>query len=507
MKIPHHLTFALFAGLVVFAAQELDAAPGQLDATFGSGGKASFAFGNCLGNSLAVQADGKLVVGGRAFVSSYDFALVRFNADGSVDTNFGSGGKITTDFKGGDDFIACVRVLDDGKILAAGTSSGDGGKDFSLARYNSDGTLDTTFDPIGHDGKVSRDFGSANDETATDMVVQPDGKILVVGYANKTTNDSDFGVIRFNADGSIDTNFGSGGLAMVDFTGKFDVGTSVALQPDGKILIAGHSIVSGYQFSIARLNSDGTLDTSFDGDGKVTTDASAQSFDYGETVLVLDSGKILVGGQSNGGFALVRYNSNGSIDTTFGNAGIVLTPIGAASTLYSLAELSDGKILAAGDADKDFAMACYNADGALDTTFGSGGKVVSNFSGNTDQCRALSVLSDGRILLAGSANFSDMVVARYAAAISKAVLGEAPRLTVKGKRKRVSTGDQTVIRGIATGEVTSVTCKLGKRTRIAKGTSAWKFLPRLKPGRNVLTVTAHGPGGDSAPVKVIVIRK
>lgn len=501
------LTLALLAGLVVFAAPSLEAAPGQLDTAFGTAGKASFSFGNCLGSSLAVQADGKLVVGGRAFVASTDFALVRFHANGSVDTNFGTGGKVTTDFKGGEDFITRVRVLDDGKILAAGTSSGDGGKDFSLARYNSDGTLDTTFDPVGHDGKVSRDFGSANDETANDMVVQPDGKILVVGYANKTLNDSDFGIIRFNADGSTDTNFGSGGIAMVDFSGKFDVGTSVALQPDGKILVAGYSVISGYQFSLARLNSDGTLDTTFDGDGKVTSDLGNQSFDYGETVLVLNSGKILVGGQSNGGFALVRYQPNGSLDTTFGNTGVVLTQIGAASTIYALSELGDGKILAAGDGDNDFALACYTADGAPDTTFGSAGKITTDFSGNTDQCRGLVVLGNGDILLAGTADFSDFAVARYAAALSSASAANAPKLTLSGKKKRLALVGRAVIRGIATGEVTSVTYKLGKRTRVARGTSAWKFVARLKPGRNVITVVAHGPGGDSAPVKVIAIRR
>ncbi len=473
---------ALLVGLVVFAAQSVIAAPGILDATFGTNGKASFSFGNCLANSLAVQSDGRMIVAGKAFVASNDFALVRFNANGSTDSTFGTNGKVTTDFKGGADSITRVRVLGDGKILAAGTAAGDGGNDFSLARYNSDGSLDTTFDPVGHDGKVSRDFGSANDETANDMVVQPDGKIVVIGYANKSANDCDFGIIRFNADGSLDTNFGSGGLVMVDFTGKFDVGTSVALQPDGKILVAGYSVVSGYQFSLARLNTDGTLDTTFDGDGKLTTDVSTQSFDYGETVLVLNSGKILVGGQSNGEFALVRYDSNGSLDTTFGSSGIALTQMGAASTIYELSELPDGKILAAGDADSDFGLACYTADGALDTTFGSGGKVTTSFSVNTDQCRGLSVLSDGSILLGGTADFTDMVVARYGAAtLSAATIPDAPKLTVTGKKKRLSTTPRAVIRGKATGAVTSVTYKLGKRTRVAKGTAAWKLALALKP--------------------------
>jgi uncharacterized delta-60 repeat protein len=503
-----HITSALLAGLVVFAAKDLGAAPGQIDTSFGMNGIADYSLGSGTAAGLAVQADGRILVAGQAFVTSNDFALVRFNADGSPDTSFGSNGKVTTDFSNGSDACSQVRVLSDGKILAAGTEVSNAGKDFGLVRYNADGTLDATF---GSGGKTHTDFGMGNDDTCSDMVVQPDGKIVLVGYTDSGSS-FDYAIARYNADGTLDTSFNATGRQTVDFAATHDIATSVALQADGRIVLAGYSIVGGtYEFSLARLNSDGSLDTTFGAGGLVTTDVNNAAFDYGQSVLVLGNGKILVAGASNSDFALARYTANGALDTTFGAAGIVATDIAStADSVYSLAELSDGKIIAAGLAGNDFAMACYQANGSLDTTFGAAGKVITDISGNADQCQRVSVLGNGKILLAGTANSSsEFAVARYAAALSAATstAKDAPKLALKGKKKRFVTTGKAVLRGIATGEVTSVTCKLGKRTRGAKGTSAWKFVARLKPGRNVLVVTAHGPGGDSAPVRVVVVRR
>jgi uncharacterized delta-60 repeat protein len=507
MKITYHLTVALVAGMVVFATRELKAAPGQLDFAFGAGGKATFSFGSCTAYSIAVQGDGKLLVGGEAFVANNDFALVRFNTDGSLDTGFGSSGKVTTDFSGSTDFCTRVRTLSDGRILAAGTADGNGGKDFAVARYLADGSLDTTFDPVGHDGKVHFDFGMGNDETSSDMVVQPDGKIVLVGYVN-TGTDTDYGIMRLNPDGSLDTTFNATGRQTVDFVGTFDVATSVVLQPDGRILVAGYSVTGGFNFSLARLNADGSLDTTFGTGGIVTTDVNPMAFDYCQRIIVLRSGKILATGTSNSDFVLVRYTAKGELDPTFGTGGIVTTDIdGTAATAYDLAELSDGKILAAGSTAADFSMVCYNANGSLDTTFGVGGKVVTDMSGNTDQCHGLAVLTNGKILLAGTTDSSsNFGVARYAAALITAAT-DAPTLRVNGKKKRLTTRSRIALRGFATGSVTSVTCKLGKKTRPARGTTAWKLKVQLKPGKNKLTLVAHGPGGDSRPVKVVVTRK
>jgi uncharacterized delta-60 repeat protein len=503
-QIPLILTFGFLAsfGSPAFAA------PGALDPTFGTGGKAVFTFGNCFGSSVAVQTDGRILVGGQSFVASNDFALVRFNADGSPDTAFGSSGKVTTDFSANDDSCSRVRALSDGGILAAGTSTGGSGKDFALARYLADGSLDTTFDPVGHDGKVHLDFGMGNDETCSDMIVQPDGKIILVGYVD-TGSGTDYGIARFNADGSLDTTFDTDGRQTVDFAATNDVATSVALQPDGRILVAGYSVIGGaYGFSMARLNADGSLDTTFGTGGLVTTDVNPMTFDYCQRILVLAGGKILAAGSSNSDFALVRYTANGALDPTFGTGGIVTTDIdGTADTAYDLAELSDGKILAAGSTTSDFAMACYQPNGALDPTFGTGGKVVTDLSGSNDQCRALAVRSNGKILLAGTAgNSTEFAVARYGAALTASATN-APVLRVKGKKKRLTSNSRIRLRGSATGSVTSVTCKLGKRTRVARGTATWKTSIRLAPGRNVIRIIAHGPGGDSAPKKIVVLRE
>ena len=354
-------------------------ADGSLDTSFSGDGKVTTDFSSRnLAFALAVQPDRKIVVAGAAVMNVVDFALARYNADGSLDTSFSGDGKVTTDFASGDDRAWAVAVQPNRKIVAAGYSHNGTDYDFALARYNPDGSLDTSF---GGDGKVTTPIGSARDRGYA-MAVQSDGKIVVAGDSTNASGNNDFAVARYNTDGSLDTSFSSDGKVTTAFASDVDQAWAVAVQPDGKIVAAGHSSSNGTTFDIAlaRYNSDGSLDTSFSGDGKVTTDISGSHDDTAYAMALQSNGRIVVAGRSNSDgmnedFAVARYNANGSLDTSFSRVGYVTTPIGSDyERAWAMALQSDGKIVVAGysnsgtqvDVEKDFALARYTANGSLD---------------------------------------------------------------------------------------------------------------------------------------------
>lgn len=236
------------------------------------------------------------------------------------------------------------------------------------------GDLDPAFG--GGDGMVTTDLGGS--EAAADMVVQPDGKIVAVG-GDATDFFGNFAAVRYNADGSPDPTFGDGGKVSTDIAGGSDTANGVALQADGKIVVVGTSenLEGGVAwFTVVRYNPDGSLDTTFDGDGKEVTDFGGGGADQGSDVAVQADGKIVAGGGVGGVFALARYNAlDGSLDTAFGGDGKVFTDFGGlqeGSTAYGLALQADGKVIAAGDTTeglvRDFALARYNSDGSADTS-------------------------------------------------------------------------------------------------------------------------------------------
>ncbi len=361
--------------------------------------KQPFNVGGAAGGAqaVAIQADGKIVVAG---YSNNDFTLARYNSDGTLDSTFG-GGIVTTDFGGSTDNGYAVAIQADGMIVVAGTSNNN----FAMARYTITGTLDSTFNTTG---MVTTDFGSTDIGWA--VAIQTDGKIVVAGESN-----NNFALARYNSDGSLDTtSFGTLGKVTTDF-GMNDIGYALVVQADGNIVVAGQS---GLDFALARYTITGTLDSSFDGDGKVTTNIGTND-DIGYAVALQADGKIVVAGDSwNGGnydFALARYNSNGTLDTTFDTDGKVTTAIGSENWSEAVAIQADGKIVVAGEGNFNFALARYNSDGTLDNTFGSGGTVTTSFWGN-DYGNATAVQADGKIVVAGnSLNLGDYYfdLARY----------------------------------------------------------------------------------------------
>src|ERR1051325_2746539 len=225
---------------------QVQAAAGALDPTFGIGGKVITRFFDTSGgigeaHAIAIQPDGKIVAaGGTDNLGNFtgDFALARYNKDGSLDTAFGSDGKVTTDFTVFDQ-VNALAIQPGGKIIAVGfVRNFITFDDFVVARYNSDGTLDTGF---GIGGKVTTDFGSSRTDEAHATLLQPDGKIVVVG-SSVSGGTSDFALARYNTDGSLDASFGNGGKVITDIVGFFDKALDGALQPDGKIIAAGFTI-------------------------------------------------------------------------------------------------------------------------------------------------------------------------------------------------------------------------------------------------------------------------
>ena len=344
---------------------------GILDAGFNGDGKVvtdlnlNSIIDKAQGRSVAIQSDGKVLVAGQSGSSTYGykFALARFNSDGSLDTTFDGDGRVLTSFSSSS-YGRSVAVQADGKILVAGTTVSQ----FALARYNSDGSLDTTF---GASGKVLTTVGTSfgGGECVT---IQADGKILVSGDGD----GSKFTLVRYNTNGSLDVTFGGDGKVITEFQSQSDGGRSVTIQPDGKIVVTGTTGNYPHRdFALVRYNSDGSLDTSFDGDGKVITDFGAG--EQGQSVRIQSDGKILVAGDTgsypNFSFALARYNTNGSLDATFDLDGKVVTDFGfgASASALSVGLQADGRVVLVGYSGGDFALARYNADGSLDTSFGT----------------------------------------------------------------------------------------------------------------------------------------
>ena len=398
---------------------------GDLDPAFGIGGKTTTAFDSAASeiHDVVEQPDGKIVAVGYAQNgSSRDFALARYNADGSLDGSFGTGGRVLTDFSSNNDEARSVALQSDGKIVVGGYSF-QSNRDFAAARYTPTGTLDTTFST---DGKVTHNFG-ANDD-ANDVVIQTVGgseRILLAGQAGTS-----FGLVRFNSSGALDTGFGTinqgtrTGSTTFDFGTLEDGATAVAIQSDSKIVVAGFTTNNNgtttvttddhKDFAVARYTAAGDPDT-FGTSGKVTTNISTGSDDQINDIAIDSNGKIVAVGYSDDQWIIARYNTGGTLDNQFGAqsgqstfAGYIRddTAAGAADPkLTGVAIQPDGKILAAGysthDTDPDLRIAVrVNSAGAREETFGGRCHSAPDL-GVDDRAHAMALLDDGSILLAG----------------------------------------------------------------------------------------------------------
>jgi uncharacterized delta-60 repeat protein len=409
-----------FVAVLALSANTARGAAGDLDSSFDLDGRATAGAGYALGRGVVVQADGKIVVGGWDIYAG--FLLARFNIDGSPDPSFGTDGvvvpRIGTQAR-------ALALQPDGKILVAGSTTvdhaGDEDEDFAIARFEPDGDLDPTFGNGGvavTDVHVSQNYANA-------IAVQTDGRIVIVGAAEPTNDYRDnFAVLRYTASGVLDTTFSSDGWLTTGFAAhEEDSAQGVAVQPDGAIVVVGWTRVSGDErFAVARYTSSGKLDKSFSGDGKVTTGGKS---DNAYAVAIQGNRRIVVVGDTwdgdQGDFAVVRYRSDGSLDTSFSSDGKLTTSFGHGSGIercYAVALQPDRRIVAVGTSEQsDFAVVRYDVDGSLDKTFSGDGKLHFDVAGQDDG-RAVALQADGKIVIAGTAGINstnELAVARLMA--------------------------------------------------------------------------------------------
>ena len=387
-------------------------ADGSLDETFGGSGKIATQLSNQEDRamSIIVQSGGRIVVAGWSTGSDVDFALVRYLANGDIDSAFGVGGIVTTDFGSTDDYAYSLREDSNGSLVMAGTSLATTGA-VAVARYSVDGVLDASF---ATGGKEKVDFPSADVE-AFALVLQADDKILVAGTVI-VLSEADIGLIRLGADGGLDGDFGQSGRVVTDLklTTPQSSARAVHALPDGKILMAGGVLVGGgFQFGVMRFLPSAEPDATF-GDGGLALASVGPDGGFPFALLVQGDGKILLAGQrSNFGvyeFALVRFLAGGVLDPTFGTNGFVATSVGEAdSEIYAMCQQTDGKIVVAGygyptaDPNIDLAIVRYDNDGVLDPTFGTSGVFMTSIAGAGDDiATGVAVQPDGKIVASGT---------------------------------------------------------------------------------------------------------
>ncbi len=419
-------TFRILVAMGIFTALQSAtnafASAGMLDPTFGSNGIVTTKFNNMPSSAseVVLQTDGKIITLGTVKLSDAQSKkiITRYNNNGTVDNTYGVNGSTLIEVES---FSGSKIALQPGGKLIVGGKSGEA---FAVVRYNNNGTLDTSFGTNGM-GVI---LGASDDyQSLGDIAIQPDGKIVVVGdTSGSQSTRTDLIFARFNSDGTKDI-----GDVIYFSNSHNNYGKGVVIQPDGKIVLSG--IITpddgrGPLLSLARINQDGSLDKStFGTDGRVAI--PFYDFDNSHSALALQAdGKIVLTGTvfNNGGIdgnlAVVRFNSNGALDTTFGGTGIVITDFGADESINDLAIQPDGKIILGGKTHSldpndtvsrsDFLLARYNSNGSLDTTFGTNGKVITDFGNNTETAMGVVMQPDNKVVVVGTSG-ENAILARY----------------------------------------------------------------------------------------------
>ena len=387
-----------FVGLLIFVSPSYAI---SLDSTYGTNGVVGTTIQNSenLQKVLGIQSTGKAIIAGVVSGGSYnDWAIARYNTDGTLDRSFGSNGIATRDFGTGVAVNGGVVVQSDDKIIVVGTNNSV--PEVIVGRFNADGSPDTTF---GVNGIATTTFGSSFVFDRFSIALQSDGKMVIWGSKGTDQTDSVFVMARFNMDGSLDTSFGTNGTVTVTApSAEFHQAQHLAIQPtDGKIVTFGSlGGVGGDVFMVYRFNTDGSLDTSFGTSGYVQDHIGTN--DLPEDIAIQSDSKILISGNVDGVFTVIRYNSDGSRDTTFASNGLYSNSFGSGSTsANSIIIQSNSQILLGGysnDGSKnDLFLARLNADGTLDTSFGNSGSFVSDIGSESSLSQIISE-SNGNIL-------------------------------------------------------------------------------------------------------------
>lgn len=430
---------ALVAGVMVAALalvpNQVAAVPGDLDPSFGAGGQVTLATGSGAGAlDVAIAPDGKIVAAGgdRLLICtecSYDLAyrrpaVARFNSDGTPDTTFGSDGLVTLERAAGTRWHADgIVVQPDGKPVVAGWMQRKvSDDDFVLARFRASGKLDKTF---GGDGIVTTDF-KGNDDGAAALALQADGKLVAAGYTYpQKANNGDVALARYNTNGTLDATFGVNGRAVGHLKG--DQGAmGVQVLADGRIYV-GSRVTFNVGLFVQRYLADGTLDTSFGGDGMASVPLDLGESYYVGFAVQPDGKPIVANGHGaitgTSTFTLVRFNTDGTPDAGFGTGGVEDVPVPSKAVVHALAVQSDGKILAAGGpgygqlrgTQGAFVVARFLTNGSLDTSFSGDGIASTDFDDGA-AAYGIALQPDGKAVVAGNSGDdqeTSIALARY----------------------------------------------------------------------------------------------
>ena len=410
MKYNHYKIIYIIIFYFSFTYLSFAQQPGDLDKTFCNNGKVSVGIGGYfdVAQEVALQSDGKIVVAGYGRESASSFkglSIARYLHDGNIDYDFGNLGVIQKQTNTMEGELHSIAIQKDDKIIAVGysISSASNNEDITLVRFNSNGYLDKSF---GNNGLVVTEITNQK-ELGEFVAIQPDGKIVVVGTTQHNPSP-DIVLARYDEYGQPDFYFGDGGIVITDINSGPDIGKSLVIQRDGKIIVAGLTYNNDKFFmTLLQYNSDGNLDPTFGKNGIALTDINSR---VGKLGLALQNdGKIILVGpsevESSHHFTVIRFNNDGVVDKSFGNNGITKTTIGNFSEAEAVALDSHGNIVVAGTTESGttaFVVAMYNPMGILETSFGSDGIAVVSFSDNSiDRAHSVIIDNNGNIIVAG----------------------------------------------------------------------------------------------------------
>jgi len=404
------ILLALYA--IVASPSVADASSGALDPDFGSGGTLSLPIGAQAEEAfgVALQPDGRIVVAGYAVESKTRFAVARLLDDGTPDPEFNTSGKLTFPIGTVHDSAQALVLQEDGGIVLGGYSRTGGTDDFALARILPAGTLDPDF---GTGGKVVTRIVTRDDRIRA-LQIDSEGRILAAGYARNSAN-RDVALARYLDDGSLDETFGDAGTVVLPIGTGNDEAAAIALRPDGRIVVGGHAgDGSQHDMLVLQLTADGDPDVSFNGTGWVRIGFDGGD-SFGHALLLqADGGAIVVGTTRIGTadrLAMARITDTGELDGAFGAGGKVTTAIGAVSVGQAILQYSPGSLLVGGkgrDGGKyNFAVAHYRNDGSLIPRFAGVGFAMYPIGSQSDEVRAMALQEDGKVVLAGGTRSSN----------------------------------------------------------------------------------------------------
>jgi uncharacterized delta-60 repeat protein len=400
------------AAFLILFSGTAHAAAGELDPTWGGDGLVFTPFPDESSPpggadvATAVLADGLRVLAAGTVLSdslTADFGLARYRPGGALDRSFGGDGRVVTDFGFGDDRLSDALIQPDGRIVAAGIAEGAAGLHFALARYLPDGSPDTGF---GAGGTLLTTFANGGTSGASALAIDAAGRLLAAGNA-PVREGAGFAVARYRQNGSLDPTFGRRGKVAFGFGWGNDGASDLVVLPDGRILLVGFALVEDhFEWALARLTADGALDPTFGGEGRITMDLGADL--VASSVVLQTGGMPVVGGSADEGMTLVRLLPNGAPDPSFGDGGFAVAP----PEVFDGVLIRGGGLLALGlgdsvvalgngfaEPDSYVALARFLEDGSLDASFGGDGGVA--YATNRWDARGVAVRADGRILTAG----------------------------------------------------------------------------------------------------------